>query len=149
MNCIKCQAVPVPEDNGPKTPLCRGCRAELILSGEELRLGTLDRAYADQAVGRKTPVTWEELQSISPTSPFGLRNILCEVCGKTEPYDPMKTRQGWPCERCKKHGLACCMAMVVREFRAVSFCKFCRAELELSADGIEKAHEPLPGKEQP
>ena len=149
MSCVKCKARPVPQDNGGRAPLCRECRAELILSGEEARLGTLDRIYSDNPdgfSGKVTSLTWEELVTMDPVAPFGCRGICCEVCGKSEPYDPMKTRQGWPCERCKKHGLACCMAMVVREFKAVSLCRLCRAELALSADdSIEKAHEPRPG----
>lgn len=151
MTCVKCKTATVPPENGAKAPLCRQCRAELILSGEEVRVGTLDRVYADNRdgfSGKITELTWEELQSLEPTAPFDCRRIRCSVCGASEPYDPMKSRQGWPCERCHRHGLGCCMAYVVHKdfgLSARAMCKFCRAELELSGQPCEEANKPLPG----
>lgn len=145
MICCKCSTRDVPEDNGTKSPLCRQCRAEMILCGDQEKLGVMDRAYADQAIGQPTPVTWEELQLLQPAHPFEDRKIRCSVCGASESYDPMKKRQGWPCDRCHRHALACCAKMVVREYKVVSLCRLCCAELELSGESIEKASEPLPG----
>jgi hypothetical protein len=147
MNCAKCATGTVPPENGAKAPLCRPCRAEQILCGAEAELGVMDRAFADVASGWEALWTWEELLSLQPTSPMEQRKIRCSVCGASENYDPMKARQGWPCERCHRHGLACCMAYVVREFKAVSMCKLCRAELELSGAPVEDAHKPMPGVE--
>lgn len=142
MTCAKCKAGMV----GTGAPICPSCRAEMILSGMESELRTIDRAYADRAGERMESMTWEELRSLSPRSPFEARTIRCEICDAGEPYNPMKARQGWPCERCKKHGLKCCMTMVIREMRPVTLCKLCCAELELSGDSIESAHEPMPGE---
>lgn len=151
MTCIRCNTRAVPPENGGKASLCRICRAEMLLSGEGSKLELLDRAYADQATGRSTPVTWEELQTLGPASPFESQKIRCSVCGASEFYDPMKSRQGWPCERCHRHGLGCCMAYVVHKDFGLSpraMCKFCRAELELSGRSCEEAHKPLPGTVQ-
>jgi hypothetical protein len=119
----------------------------MILSGEVGLLKRLDQVYADRVIGRSMPITFSELLSLTPASPFEARLIRCEVCGSSEPYDPMKVRQGWPCERCHKQGLACCIRMVVREFKPVSLCLTCMAELELSGSPVERSYEPLPGKE--
>jgi len=146
MNCLKCNAGTVPPENGGKAPLCRQCRAEIVLSGEEEKLETVDRNYADHDLKAAIAVlTFEDLMALDPKSPFEQRMIRCSVCGASEPYDPMKSRQGWPCERCHRHGLACCMAYVVREFKPVAMCRYCRAELELSGVPCEDAHKPLPG----
>jgi hypothetical protein len=149
MTCLKCKTAAVPPENGAKAPICRCCRAELILSGDEERLDLMDRVYADQDAGQLTPVTWSELNvlSLRRRSPFESRRIRCSICGASENYDPMVKRQGWPCERCHRHGLKCCMAFVTSESKTVSMCRFCRAELELSGQPVAETLKPLPGTE--
>jgi len=147
MNCVKCTHGTVAPENGARAPICRQCRAELVLCGDEEWLGLTDRAYADQAAGKPTAVTWEELQTLRPASPFEAKKIRCSVCGGSESYDPMQKRQGWPCERCHRHVLKCCAAFVVIEYKAVSMCKLCRAELELSGQPAQETTKPLPGIE--
>lgn len=147
MNCAKCQSGTVSPENGARAPLCRPCRAEQVLCGSESELSIMDRAFADFSAGRGTPWTWEELQSLQPMSAFEQRKIRCSVCGASENYNPMVKRQGWPCERCHRHVLACCAAYVTSEGKTVSMCRLCRAELELSGQPVAETLKPLPGME--
>lgn len=148
MNCVRCRlGVRGPAEAGGGVPLCRTCRAGLLLSGEERLVRSLDAAYA--AVDGERPSSWEEIVRLAeaPASPLKKR-IPCEICGRSEAYDPMKVRQGWPCERCHRNGLSCCMAVVShRDFRWApkTMCRICRAELELIGQPVEETIRPLPG----
>lgn len=89
-------------------------------------------------------LTGEALPAPAPT-----RTLICEACGRAEPYDPMKSEhKGWFCDECGKVLCSSCAAYCVhKDFPAPKvLCKLCRAEMSLTGQPVTETQQPIERK---
>lgn len=137
--CVHCNIEP---SRGANDLLCKNCRAEKILMGEDVSVKALDTLSGRS---QNVSVTVED-----KATGFVAKAIRCDGCGEPQLYDPSVRKKSYFCDVC--HAALCprCAAYCIHKDWGMAqkvLCKNCRAEKSLTGLPVEEVEGSLPGQE--
>jgi hypothetical protein len=145
--CVVCKTNESAVQRGPGAPLCRPCRAEIVLTNSDpkLALEAVDALFKaeDGKVTRSVEITNRELKAMA-------RAVKCERCSKVEVYDPNVGKGAFFCDGCGKSLCKNCAALCShKDFSTAKIlCTDCRAEKSLTGQPAEEVFVDQPGTEK-
>lgn len=145
--CVVCKTNESMVQRGDGAPLCRPCRAEIILTAPDpkVALDALDALF--KAENGKVVMSAQIEDRIVGTM---ARAVKCERCGKPEVYSPTDKKTSFFCDECGKQLCRSCAASCThKDFNGAKIlCTDCRAEKSLTGQPAEETVQDLPGFEK-
>jgi len=143
--CVVCKVAESMVASGAGAPLCRECRAEMVLTGDQQKLDIVDRIYEGPIRGILEPMTREALQRNAMA-----RAVKCERCGRSEVYSPTEKKTSFFCDECGKQLCRNCAASCSHKdfVGAKILCTDCRVEKSLTGQPVEETIKDLPDSEK-
>jgi len=145
--CVVCKEAESMVQRGPGAPLCRACRAEVVLTTPDpkVALAALDALFAAES-GKVTMAVSIEDKVLKAMA----RAVICERCGRPEVYSPTDKKTSFFCDECGKQLCRECAASCShKDFAGAKIlCTDCRAEKSLTGQPVEETIKDLPGMEK-